>query len=296
MDSTRRPSSPRANLGLQRALFLLLGVALGGGLVLGTLAWARREAPRVADRRPPATVEPNLPRGHENAVQNSVPPKPTADDGAPPKGATPLAAKPNPGNEGPGNAGPGKAPPPKQISGTIPDAPLSSGTSPFNPGPIFVSPDEKASPKTTLVDVRLSVSDGDKALSQAQVVAAKAGGVAIQFDEHASEGPATGALLFVPQNRLADAEKALGGVGSIVIKDHWSGTNADRLDRLQGAAESAVSDLRVRRQELLVKYLEDAPQVTLVDQEIERIQRSLSALRAQKASAGTAILKLKFLS
>lgn len=287
MDSTRRPSSLRANLGLQRALFLLLGVALGGGLVLGTLAWARRETPRVADNRPPAaTVEPNLPRGdHRGPSQNPTPPKPTAQDGTLPKGAAAGTAKSNPP----------KKPPVKQISGTIPDAP-AAGTSPFNPGPIFVSPDEKESPKTTLVDVRLSVSDGDKALSLAQVVAAKAGGVAIQFDENASEGPATGALLFVPQNRLADAEKALGGVGSIVIKDHWSGTNADRLDRLQGTAESAVSDLRVRRQELLVKYLDDAPQVTLVDQEIERIQRSLSALRAQKASPGTAIVKLKFLS
>lgn len=289
MDSTRRPSSLRANLGLQRALFLLLGVALGGALVLGTLAWARRESPRVVDRRPAATVEPNLPRGHENAIQNPATPKPTAQDGNLPKGGAPVAA----GIPKPGAA---KKPPVKQISGTIPDAPLAPGTSPFNPGPIFVSPDEKETPKATLVDVRLTVSDGDKAFSQAQVVAAKAGGVAIQFDEHASEGPATGALLFVPQNRLADAEKALSGVGSIVIKDRWSGTNADRLDRLQATAESAVSDLRVRRQELLVKYLEDAPQVTLVDQEIERIQRSLSALRAQKASAGTAIVKLKFLS
>ena len=66
------------------------------------------------------------------------------------------------------------------------------------------------------------------------------------------------------------------------------------MDRVEGAAQERLSELNLRRQELLVKYYEDAPQIKQIDEDTKRIQKSLGAFRSRRTDSSAAVIVVKF--
>lgn len=281
------PASPRrsANLGLQRALLVALGAIVGAALVLAGLYFARRPERVVYRERPvPSATTPAAATPGPTPADKAASPGPTGPD-APPA-TTPDKAPSNPP----------KAAPPKGMAGQIGSAPLvvDPGSLPDH-APLVVSPEhDDPAPRGLLLTIRLEVSDPDSAFGALQALAAKNGGTAIRFDENATKSETEGAILLVPAASAESARKGLASIGTVVVSDSWTGPSATRLDRIEADAEARLRELRIQRQELLVRYFEDAPQVRHVDEDAGRISKSLAALHARKPEASTAIIKIRF--
>ncbi len=272
---------------VQRSFFVLGGIAIGAAIVLATLAFVRPEPPKVIYRpQPQGQLQPMM----QGASPSADLTKPTEAK----KLADEAAVQPyNPfaGNIGGGNyeTAPGSG---REIARFPRAYSFSSGGS--DPAP-KQTPEEPASVKGLLVTVRLDVSDPDGAVRELQGIAGKAGGLAIQFDEVAVKETAEGAIMLVPATRAAEVEKALSSVGGVVASDHWNGSASNRIDRVESSAQDRISDLHLKRQELLVKYLEDAPQIKHIDEDTDRITKSLNNFRTNRPALGTAVFKIKFL-
>lgn len=299
------PTSPKPNLlpvakesdrprgmsvAAQRVLFLLIGIGVGSVIVLGGLYLLR--PPRVVYRTPPVKETPAVqsppPLSNPQSLSESKPgvQPPKADAAKPGLGMPPF---------NPFDGSIASAMPPKEITGHIEPGPPpvlpnpSAGDTP--PASQDVGP-----PKGLLLTVRLDVSDPDAAVKSLQALAARESGTAIQFDETASKSDAEGVVIFVPATKAEEAEKALATVGSVVATDRWTGSSGDRLDRIEANAQETLSALNLHRQELLVKYFEDAPQIKNIDEDSGRIKKCLAALHGQKSGPGIAVFKIKFLS
>lgn len=291
------PKKDGPSMSGQRGVFLLFGVMIGAAVVLLTLHYAQN--PEVVYKQPdgppkqttPIQDQPNKTIQPPTDAKGPEPPKSNLDPTKPTTGGTTpsTGAKPTAGNK-PFNPFDGSMPP-KEISGSIKGGP---GVDPVGTG-VQTVPDEATPPKAVLITVRLDVGDPTAAIKALQALAAKEGGSAIQYDETAMRGEAEGAIMFVPADKLDDAQKQLSRVGTLVATDKWSGNQTDRIDRVERIADDRISDLHMRRQELLVKYFEDAPQVKHVDEDTDRITKCLAAFRAQKPGPGTAVIKIRFL-
>ncbi len=177
--------------------------------------------------------------------------------------------------------------PPQEITGHIPPNPVGDQTS------IQPTPDQP--PKALLVTIRVNVGDPTQAVKAAEAVASKEGGNAIRYDDSALRAEPEGVILFVPAPKADQVEKELGSLGSVVVSEKWSGAAGERIDRIERDANDRLSALHVQRQELLIKFFEDAPPIKHIDEDSDRITKSLAALRAQKQGATIAVFKLKFL-
>lgn len=304
----KRGAKKGVPLGAQRLLFLVVGAAIGGAVVLTVLHMLDRSTPRLAyDGTPVRTQLQNaIPQG--GGPQSSPPgagsaiPGPDKSKPAQTTQTAPNAdngAKPG-AHEAPFNPFDGSlasSMPPKQITGKInappSGPPAATGTS-GSKDPAISQSQEPAAPRGQLITIRLDVSDPDAAVKALEAIAAKEGGSAIQYDEMAVKRYAEGALLFVPAASAAETEKQIAGVGSVIVSDKWDGSSGDRLDRIERTASDRLSDLHIQRQELLVKYLEEAPQIKHIDEDSERINKCVEALRAHKAGPNTAVLKIRF--
>lgn len=288
LPSTRKAPVP-ANV--QRGFFVLGGIVIGAGIVLATLAFMRPEPPRVIYRsqpagEPQAMIQTPVPNG------NTPDPAKKVDSAKP--GATPTEqGAVQPYNPFAGNIGGSfeAAPEPGRVSSRIPSR-FSFNT---EAAPRQVPEEPQSAVRGLLVTVRLDVSDPDGAVRELQGLAGKAGGLAIEFDETAVKESAEGAILFVPATRADEVEKALGSVGGVVATDHWNGSSSNRIDRVESNAQDRISDLHLKRQELLVKYTEDAPQIKHIDEDTDRINKSLGSFRSNRPGMGTAVFKIRFL-
>lgn len=279
---------------MQRGLFLLLGVALGAAVVLTTLHLASVPAeksasgttPKVASlasgtapvgvQTPPETAPSGPATGSKRPDSQTSPPSPAPADSPP---FNPLV-------------GSIASTPPKEITGSInpgPTVPLP------NPSDTHVTPiDDPNPPKGALINLRLDVPDPAAAIKALQALAAKEGGSAIQFDEAAMRSDPEGAILFVPTSKSEDAQRQIGAIGKVVISDTWTGSPPDRLDRVEQVAQNRLGDLHIQRQELLVKFFEDAPQVRHVDEDSDRISKCIASLRAHKPGSNLVVIKIRF--
>ena len=300
----RRGPSP----GVQKGIFLIAGIAIGGAIAIATLRFARRPE-RIVYRTPQSNaVAPaktgSVERLDSAPVQSAAPgPKPEAGDpkaqagqqgkaGA--QGAKGAAVQPF----NPFDGSLAAAMPPREITGhitagpsvTMPKADATHGGVSQDPAPRESEPIEGL-----LVTIRLNVGDPNQALQALEGVATKEGGSLIEYDETAASQDPEGAILFVPAAKADEAQKSLAAVGSVVVSDTWTGPSTARLDRIEGPAKDRISDLHIKRQELLVKFLEDAPQIKHIDEDSDRINKSLAALRSHRPGLKTAVLKIKFL-
>ncbi|HVT13775.1 MAG TPA: hypothetical protein VHE55_16035 [Fimbriimonadaceae bacterium] len=302
----KKPRPPKGGSpdGMQRALFLMVGLIIGGTAV-GLILLSRHSEPKVVYQAPPVSAPPsNSPVQAPKGAEPTDLPKaePGKDAAKSPADAAKPSTDSKPGSIQPFNPFDGSLAtpmPPKEISGHITAGPgvrlpaISDG-GPNGNGPAVA--DTPPTPKGLLVTMRLDVSDTNAAVKALQAVASKVGGSAIQFDELAAKPDAEGAVIFVPAAEADEAEKEIGSVGSVVVSDRWTGPSSDRLDRIEQTAVDHLSDLHVQRQELLIKYFEDAPQIRHIDEDTDRINKCLAALRAHRQGADMAVIKVRFLS
>lgn len=300
------PPKPRdPNKGTSPIVFLIAGLVIGGALVLAAVKMTGQGSNPVAT---------HLVSGKDSGKPDVVPnePTPNAPLGDPKRDAGAKdpkdAGDPKPGTEeppyNPFEGSIGVNPPPSEMSGTVdsgrppampPKAIKQMGKEPFGGNTKPVDPPETTTPRGYLAVIRLDVENPESAVSAIQGVASKVGGSAIQFDETAKRVEPEGAILFVPLSKAEEAQKLLGGVGSVVVSDTWNGSSGARLDRIENEAQNQLSDLRIKRQELLVKYFEDAPQIKHIDEDADRINKCLAALRSRRPGPDTAVFKIKFL-
>lgn len=316
----KKPKQPKPAMpeGTQRALFLIAGLAIGGVAVYGAVRIASHQKEPLAYRTQQSaltqssnpgtsqagTSQPGI--SQSGAIQGSPNPGAPTNKEAPAPGTNPGKTG-DSGSIGDGGSLPpynpfagdiGSSMPPKEIGGHLPSnsgtTTHASGGTTNSQGPSTIN--EAPTPKGLLVTVRLDVGDPNSAVKALDSVASKLGGAAIQYDESAAKLDAEGAIVFVPVVKADEAEKALASVGSVVATDKWNGSTGDRLDKIEQNAQNRLSDLHLQRQELLIKYFEDAPQIKHIDEDSDRINKCLAALRSRKPGPNTAVFKIRFLS
>jgi hypothetical protein len=279
----------------QRLFFLLGGIVIGAALVMASMRFTQPQT-RLA-------FKPGLPERSTPADSSTPQQEKKAPTEAPKGAATPTKPDekwdPTKVPFNPFDASLGRSMPPKEITGHIEAGPMvappTAEGGPTKP-PVPPAQTESATPKGLLLTMRLDVSDPNSAVKSLQGVASKVGGAAIQFDESAAKPDAEGAILFVSSDKFEEALKLIEAVGSVVVSDKWTGSSLDRIDRIERAAEDRLSELRIQRQELLIKYFEDAPEIRHIEEDAGRISKCVAALRARKPGPSTAVIKIKFLT
>lgn len=123
-----------------------------------------------------------------------------------------------------------------------------------------------------------------------------AGGSSRPFVDYRAGQPqqSRGLLVVVPNDRLEEAFLEIVRVGSIAARDSWRGTAAGRRTRLAGDLLDQRDVLEKRRQELLVRWLEDAEPVRRVDEELAEVRRSLAEVELSRDTDAQAVIKITF--
>lgn len=286
------PPEPResgSSVGLIAAL--LLGVGIGGAVMYLTNSGQSDQKtallPPVAS--PPLATAPAEPAPSPGLVATntsggSLFPPLDLTWMVPPEAATPSPA-PAPA-PGPVAGGPGVTPPrgggvPSPLRGQI-DAP-TGGFAPMRP---TVLPDINGSQPSVaepvevpMVTLTFSVGDGAAAASSVIGIARNYGGVGVPVTEVLDRRTRNGCLVYVPQDRLDAFLGNLNGVGSLMERVRWRGSEGERRARLASEAERRLDDLQADRKNLLIKYLDDAPEVKEIDEQIALQRKAISALR-----------------
>lgn len=196
--------------------------------------------------------------------------------------------------------------PPKEGALIGPVTPMTgeirgSDSPPVDVDPLGLQPVSPPAPSQAAPDVRLvliSISDRNSPLGKSELVELANGAAATVRSYSEFGGPELtereGVLVLIPEKRLAellDSIKKLEPGASEVI---WKGPSEVRQSRLTGEIELQISELKVKRQQLLIRYLEEAPQVVDIDEALERARQSLAKLRIENGLSGMAAVRVTF--
>jgi hypothetical protein len=153
-------------------------------------------------------------------------------------------------------------------------------------GPVIVTPAEvqPAAPKAQEAVLVRANFEGDAGALAGAIAAA--GGEAKRV---ATEG---GELLFaaVPPEKLEELMAAASSSGLAVRTETWEGSPSARRQRLVEAVEERIVGLKLRRDELLATYYEDAVPVRHVDEDLANAVAELEQLRAYRVPEGRALV------
>lgn len=220
---------------------------------------------------------------------------PDADPAVTPPGTAPGLA---------GPAGVGRAASPPPLQGALPLNPFGrgAGLSPFEGGSMGTLPAVGAqSPVvqplgSVLETVVMHREQFDAVQARMSSFARDAGGSARAFVLYQVGQPQQprGLLVMIPNDRLEEAFMELVRLGSIVERDSWQGSAAARRTRLASGLLDQRDELEKRRQELLVRWLEDAEPVKRVDDELAEVRRSLAEVELGRETDPLAVIKLTF--
>jgi hypothetical protein len=94
---------------------------------------------------------------------------------------------------------------------------------------------------------------------------------------------------------LDEVVERVAAVGSTLVRDRWKGSSSARQSRLQDSYRTRIADLRKQRVELLGKYFEDAPTIVHMDEDIDRLTKTLNELKVGRSAEGMAIIKVSLL-
>ncbi|MBN9502165.1 MAG: hypothetical protein BGO01_18965 [Armatimonadetes bacterium 55-13] len=128
--------------------------------------------------------------------------------------------------------------------------------------------------------------------AQAIVRALQSAGASVRSSSHYSpSGSVVGVQIVatLPATSLDSAKSRLQSAGARVGED-WKGELGERNTRAENAIATRLSALRNKKLELLQKYLDDAPQVTQVEDEIQKLNQCLGAARLGGKSAKNAVM------
>ena len=261
-----------------------------GGLVIGALAvfFAMRgvEASRSYDASRPAASQP----APDLKAPATTEPAPATEETI---GETPTAGTPN--AQPPPSASAPVLPPPSELHGAAPTGPLPTrgGTNPFQPP----TPDAVIrAPEVRLVRLNVYTSGGDSARSELESFAQSLGAETRSFTDFGNleREPAEGLLILVQDKHVEETVKFVQSRNSNVAEQSWRVTPQLRQSRLEDETQAALFALKARRQQLLIKYLDDADPVRDVEEAISKAEATLRRLRIAEAEQSLAAIKVTF--
>jgi hypothetical protein len=137
----------------------------------------------------------------------------------------------------------------------------------------------------------------ESARSELAAMAKALGGSSQVFNEYRDidRSDTPGILLFIPEAQLDEVVERVAAVGSTLVRDRWKGSSSARQSRLQDSYRTRIADLRKQRVELLGKYFEDAPTIVHMDEDIDRLTKTLNELKVGRSAEGMAIIKVSLL-
>ncbi len=270
---------------------------IGGGIVLAVVLLSPnllRPAPPVVVKNELGSIKPTIPNVATYHPDAEPPKTPPAKD--PPK-SEPNAAKP------PVAQGPSKMPPFNPFEGGPVPGDWQKGKLPPIKGNIGVKPDEGPgeTPKVptptqddsqaTLVTARSGGGDAESD-AEAIVKALQNAGASVRSANHyGGSGSIAGVQIVasLPAASLENAKTHLQSAG-VNVGDPWQGAPTERASRLSSILSDRIAELRKARTTLLEKFLDDAPQVTQVDEEIQKLNQCLGMARINGKSPKIAII------
>lgn len=279
--------SPAGSKGWQFPVLFVLCVLAGVGLGIGGLrVYSSLSAkPQAALRRlPPVAPQAQPPAPTPAATQPQSPPLPAK----PPAGVAGAKQETKPEATG----GPKPQNPPVNpfggLVGVLPDKGL--GMLPAISQPEAAKPPPPPE-EWRLVELSMPGDDAQKVAGIAKQFSASTKAVTeFQGERHT---PVDGLLLFVPPGKTQPLLTALTGVGATVAFD-WKGGSADRQRVLTEKSATLLRDLQRKRQELLVRYFEDAIPVRDLDDQIAAVTAALKQYN-ERAPAKADTVKVLFL-
>lgn len=182
-----------------------------------------------------------------------------------------YAADRGPGTQPP-NGNP--APPP------LPGGTIGGGTTPPLT-PVVVVGEQPTGPEVAHSEF-VAVTSGAEFESELQraigAVRAAGGKVLLEF-AHEPDRPEMGTEVFVSVDK-GSADKLRKGLQAISAHEvaSWAGQNAERTARMQRSLREERGKAAQQLQELQLKYMDDATQVIMAKERLERYERALSAL------------------
>ncbi len=285
-DRQRRRSGTFAIVGVLCAL-------IGGGSVFAAFKYA----PEWFQSAPPLAI--NLPDPNVKSPENtnaglySEPSdltKPIEEPVVP--GETKPGAKPT--ENPPSSLGEGGMPPFNPLSGAIiGDTPVPDGWKPGDPlpstpPPNLTSDNPPAEPKVEEANlITARVGGGDPESEANEIASGLRGlGASVRLAPHYSLG---GSVVGVQIIGTIPAKSVKGLMAKMGGGDNWKGALSDRNNRAEGMLASRIKDLQAKEAQLKEKYVEDATEVTVVKEEIQKLNQGLSLVRSAKSS-GVAII------
>lgn len=137
--------------------------------------------------------------------------------------------------------------------------------------------------------VTLKLGSGDPEGEAADVTSKLQGsGASIRSATHYNlAGSAIGVQIIatIPEASLSAALAKLGHPG-----EKWSGPPGERADRISGIFASRLGELRARESELRKKYEDDATEVVVVREEIQKLNLGMAMARSAKSSGIAVVL------
>lgn len=172
--------------------------------------------------------------------------------------------------------------PPEPLTGALPSGPMPSPVGPLKPIVIDDSPPSAAvqSSYFEIMDV-VGETDFDAAVGRARSLAASNGAqVLLEFRLDPGR-PEVGLDLFisVPRANAVKLREDLARAGSAQETEQWTGPHSERHARVERDYRERARQLESKLRQLLVKYLEDAPEVVRTQESLDRMKKALGSLK-----------------
>ena len=174
---------------------------------------------------------------------------------------------------------------------------VPDGWQPGQPHPEAGKPD--AEPKKTATPPQASeailvtarASSGDPEGSAAEVASALQGlGASVRTAPHYNLAGGVIGVQVIATLPAASVESAIGRLSSAGVggAGRWKGSPDARADRVAGILASRIGELRKQESELREKYEDDATEVAVVREEIQKLNQGIAVSRSAR-SAGVAV-------
>lgn len=277
MDNPELPVSGKPKVNYLAALWLIAGVASGIAVTLVLIGPGTRS---TKDTPPLASLD-----NRQNSIDSGYGAD-SADQEKLPEAVKGGPKSPNPAGEVQteqyaADRGPGTqpstinpAPPP------LPGGAIGGGTAPPLT-PVVVMGEQPTGPEVAHSEF-VAVTSGAEFESDMQkalaAVRGAGGKVLLQFS-HEPDRPEAGTEIYVSVDK-ASAPKLREGLKALSAHEvaSWAGQNAERLGRMQRGLRDERGKAAQELQELQLKYLDEATQVIVAKERLERYEKALATL------------------
>ena len=279
----------------RHALWMAAGMVVGGAVVFGVLRFLGSGSPGPSSSAPPVLTQ-EVPKAPAASPEEKAEPGPKIE-GDPAS----LFASLFPFFQfASGELQPSQVTtlgPPSPLTGEI----RGSTSEQLEGDPMGLQPVSPPAPSQAAPDVRLvliSISDRNSPLGKSELEDIVNGAAASVRSYSEFGGPELtereGVLVLIPEKRVADLLASIKKLEPGASEVSWKGPSEARQSRLIGEIELQIIELKAKRQQLLIRYLEEAPQVVDIDEALVRAKQSLAKLRIEKELTGMAAVRVTF--